>query len=145
MSSSIVVPHGYVYLVVYNMLLTRPLCFSAFLIPVLLFCPLHLCLPGKPTSLAKHAPELGSNILKVMSLFFRSESVSGRSLRVSRIAYAENAAVEASREALIFNCAQRAHQNTLETLPVILITSVSLKSYFLCLTVSFMQNIDHGN
>ena len=48
------------------MILTRIL--SAFLTPVLLFCPPHSCLSGKPASLAKHAAEQGSNILRVINL-----------------------------------------------------------------------------
>ncbi|KAG5647541.1 hypothetical protein DXG03_008894 [Asterophora parasitica] len=38
--------------------------------------------------------------------------------------YAEKAEAENSKDALIFNCAQRAHQNTLENIPIVYVTTL---------------------
>ncbi|KZT08544.1 membrane-associated proteins in eicosanoid and glutathione metabolism [Laetiporus sulphureus 93-53] len=55
--------------------------------------------------------------------FFQTVKV-GRARKRAGIAYpqlyAEKAEAAASKEAAIFNCTQRAHQNTLEYLPIIL-------------------------
>ncbi|KAG1902732.1 uncharacterized protein F5891DRAFT_1143277 [Suillus fuscotomentosus] len=39
--------------------------------------------------------------------------------------YAEKAEADASKEALLFNCAQRAHQNTIEHMPIIIVTTLT--------------------
>ncbi|KAG2364813.1 hypothetical protein BDR07DRAFT_1400743 [Suillus spraguei] len=38
--------------------------------------------------------------------------------------YAEKAEADASKEAFLFNCAQRAHQNTIEHMPLIIVTTL---------------------
>jgi len=38
--------------------------------------------------------------------------------------YAEKAEADASKDAALFNCAQRAHHNTLENMPIVIITTL---------------------
>ena len=143
MSSTIVVPQGFAHLTLLNniMIFTRLVCFLVFLTLVLQFCPPHSYWSGIVYMSAEHATELGLNTPKVKHLLIiccRWPSY------MCPTAYAEKAEVEASKEALIFNCAQRAHQNTLENLPVILITLVLFESFLLCLTAGFVQDVDHS-
>lgn len=65
--------------------------------------------------------------LPTVYLFFRT----GRLLSLTYFeVYAEKAEAEASKDAYIFNCAQRAHQNTLENItPVVTAFVSSLCTY----------------
>ncbi|KAJ3571404.1 hypothetical protein NP233_g3783 [Leucocoprinus birnbaumii] len=66
------------------------------------------------------------SLLPIAFLLLGQGITVGRHRRRAGIAYpqpyAEKAEAQASREAHLFNCAQRAHANTLEILPAILIT-----------------------
>ncbi|KAI0030243.1 membrane-associated proteins in eicosanoid and glutathione metabolism, partial [Vararia minispora EC-137] len=80
---------------------------------------------------------LASSLVSVPILLLWQMSIVGRGRRASKIEYprlyAEKAEQEANREAYVFNCKQRAHQNTLENIPSILIltglTSVTSPKY----------------
>eukprot|EP00753_Platysulcus_tardus_P022691 PLAT9902.1.p3 GENE.PLAT9902.1~~PLAT9902.1.p3 ORF type:complete len:152 (+),score=18.85 PLAT9902.1:2-457(+) len=67
---------------------------------------------------------VASTFSPVWLLLWQSIAV-GRARRAAGIKYpqlyAEKAEADASRQAMVFNCVQRAHQNTLEYLPVALI------------------------
>ncbi|KAK0192919.1 hypothetical protein F5146DRAFT_1042041 [Armillaria mellea] len=66
---------------------------------------------------------VGAALLSTQLLLIGQSTIVGRRRGVAGIKYpqlyAEKAQEEASKEAKIFNCAQRAHQNTLENIPVI--------------------------
>jgi len=67
-------------------------------------------------------------ILSTAIVLLWQTSVVGKTRKRAEIkypqAYAEKAEAAASKEAFIFNCAQRAHQNTLETIPIVLIMTL---------------------
>ncbi|KAK2461617.1 hypothetical protein APHAL10511_006080 [Amanita phalloides] len=71
---------------------------------------------------------VGAAILSTTWLLFYQVSRVGKLRKRAGIeypqAYAEKAEAEASPDAMKFNCAQRAHQNTLESLPIIITTSL---------------------
>ncbi|KAF8913653.1 hypothetical protein CPB85DRAFT_543349 [Mucidula mucida] len=73
------------------------------------------------------------SLVSVNVLLMSQMTTVGKYRRIAKIPYpqmyAEKAEAEASRDAYVFNCAQRAHQNTLENVAVVvtstLITAVS--------------------
>ncbi|KAI0257024.1 hypothetical protein BJV78DRAFT_1159704 [Lactifluus subvellereus] len=69
-----------------------------------------------------------ASLLSVATLLQWQSLAVGGARRRAKIpyprAYAEKAEQEASKDAMVFNCMQRAHQNTLENAPVIVTTTL---------------------
>ncbi|ESK88514.1 hypothetical protein Moror_3213 [Moniliophthora roreri MCA 2997] len=72
-------------------------------------------------------PLVGASLLSTIVLLIGQSVVVGRHRKAAKIAYpqlyAEKAQEEASFEAKKFNCAQRAHQNTLENIHIVWLTT----------------------
>jgi glutathione S-transferase len=73
-------------------------------------------------------PYITAAILSTAFVLIGQAAVVAKTRRVAGIKYpqlyAEKAEAEASKDAYRFNCAQRAHQNTLEYFPIILTTTL---------------------
>ncbi|KAF8886863.1 hypothetical protein CPB84DRAFT_1787233 [Gymnopilus junonius] len=71
---------------------------------------------------------VGAALLSTTILLFTQNSLVSRHRKKAGIEYpqmyAEKAQADSSREAYQFNCAQRAHQNTLENIPILFTTSL---------------------
>ncbi|KAL0563230.1 hypothetical protein V5O48_018844 [Marasmius crinis-equi] len=72
-------------------------------------------------------PLVGASVMSTVILLFYQTFVVSAARRAAKIdypqVYAEKAQEDASIEAKRFNCAQRAHQNTLESIPTIYLTT----------------------
>ncbi|KAK7022832.1 hypothetical protein VNI00_016913 [Paramarasmius palmivorus] len=72
-------------------------------------------------------PLVGASLLSTAVLLLGQVFIVGRRRKVAKIPYpqmyADKAQEEASFDAKKFNCAQRAHQNTLESIPIIYLTT----------------------
>ncbi|KAF8807782.1 membrane-associated proteins in eicosanoid and glutathione metabolism [Phlegmacium glaucopus] len=70
---------------------------------------------------------VGAALFSTVALLFGQGMVVGRYRKRAGIKYpqmyAEKAEAEASKDALLFNCAQRAHQNTLENIPLVFVVT----------------------
>ncbi|KAF5312297.1 hypothetical protein D9619_002922 [Psilocybe cf. subviscida] len=77
---------------------------------------------------------VGSAVVSTVLLLLIQSNVVGRYRKRAGIKYpqlyAENAQVEKSADALKFNCAQRAHQNTLEYIPIAYVTTLVTATKF---------------
>ncbi|RXW22573.1 hypothetical protein EST38_g3287 [Candolleomyces aberdarensis] len=71
---------------------------------------------------------VGAALLSTVFLLLGQTQVVSSKRRKSGIAYpqmyADKAQEKESKDALIFNCAQRAHQNTLEYIPAVYVTTI---------------------
>ncbi|KJA25141.1 hypothetical protein HYPSUDRAFT_135445 [Hypholoma sublateritium FD-334 SS-4] len=71
---------------------------------------------------------LGASFVSTVFLLFFQSTLVSKYRKSAGIAYpqvyADKAQVEASKDAIRFNCAQRAHQNTLENLPIVYVTTL---------------------
>ncbi|KAJ7093956.1 hypothetical protein B0H15DRAFT_947285 [Mycena belliarum] len=70
----------------------------------------------------------GAFLSSALLLMWQSITVVGGARKRSGVAYprayAEKAEMEANPAAVLFNCAQRAHQNTLENLPIVYVMTL---------------------
>ncbi|KAK0220399.1 hypothetical protein IW262DRAFT_1384307 [Armillaria fumosa] len=77
---------------------------------------------------------VGAALLSTQLLLVGQTAIVGRRRGAAGIKYpqlyAEKAQEEASKEAKIFNCAQRAHQNTLENIPVMYTSTFLTAVYY---------------
>ncbi|KAK0494598.1 hypothetical protein EDD18DRAFT_350334 [Armillaria luteobubalina] len=77
---------------------------------------------------------VGAALLSTQILLMGQTTIVGRRRRAAGVnypqLYAERAQEEASKEAKIFNCAQRAHQNTLENMPVMYTSTFLTAVYY---------------
>jgi len=71
---------------------------------------------------------VGGAVLSTVFVLIGQTIVVGRWRKKAQVKYpqlyADTAVAETNKDAYIFNCAQRAHQNTLEAIPMVLITTV---------------------
>ncbi|KAI0066425.1 membrane-associated proteins in eicosanoid and glutathione metabolism [Artomyces pyxidatus] len=69
-----------------------------------------------------------ASLLSTVGVLLWQSSIVGKARKPAGVLYprmyAEKAEQEANKDALIYNCKQRAHQNTLEVMPVIVITTL---------------------
>ncbi|KAF8898957.1 hypothetical protein BD779DRAFT_1666708 [Infundibulicybe gibba] len=73
-------------------------------------------------------PYVAASLVSTVFLLLGQSMAVGRARKAAGIKYpqmyAEKAEADASRDANYFNCAQRAHQNTLESIPILYLTTV---------------------
>jgi len=89
------------------------------------------------SSVQIHLPEglswASVGLLSIPALLVWQTALVGKARKLAKIeyprAYAEKAEQDASLEAKVFNCVQRAHQNTLENVPVAFVTTLLTTIY----------------
>ncbi|KAF8167699.1 hypothetical protein B0H34DRAFT_682746 [Crassisporium funariophilum] len=77
---------------------------------------------------------VGAGLLSTVFILMYQSMLVNKHRKLSGIKYpqlyAEKAEAAASKDALLFNCAQRAHQNTLENVPIVYVTTLLVGAKF---------------